>query len=157
MPEPTVLSAWGLPGLFLSTLLSGAVLPVPSDALLLALVALGQPAAPVVAVATAGSTLGASAVYWLGTRVDGGGGGRVGRFLRSRLGRDPAAADRARARLARHGAPALLLSWVPGLGDALVLAAGVVGVRTGPFLLYVVAGKGVRYAILVAITLGWIS
>src|SRR4051794_5070429 len=99
LPDLHVLSLWGLPGLFVLTVLSGAAVPLPSDALLLALVALGQPAGRVIGVAAAGSTAGAWLLYGLGTQVEAGGGGRPGRWIRERLGRNPERAARARERL----------------------------------------------------------
>ena len=39
----------------------------------------------------------------------------------------------------------LLLAWLPIVGDVFVLAAGLVGVRLGPFLTFVSLGKGLRY------------
>lgn len=48
--------------------------------------------------------------------------------------------------LDRYGRPALLLSWVPIVGDAIVAAAGVVKVPFAPFSLWVIIGKAARYA-----------
>jgi membrane protein YqaA with SNARE-associated domain len=47
--------------------------------------------------------------------------------------------------LATWGAPVLALAWVPVVGDVFVLAAGLVGVRWGPFIAFVTLGKGARY------------
>ncbi len=47
--------------------------------------------------------------------------------------------------VARYGAPALLLSWVPLIGDAIVAAAGLARMRWWPFAGWTVVGKAARY------------
>ena len=93
------------------------------------------------AIATAGNTLGGIA-NWI-----------LGRFLlhwqdrkwfpvsRRRL-------DQASALFARFGYPLLLLSWLPIIGDPITLAAGVLRARFWPFAILVLAGKTARYAAL---------
>lgn len=124
-------------GLFAWSFLAATVLPLSSEVALVTLVrAEGRVALPVL-VATAGNYLGAYTTYWLGRRAaaalagrreEGGGDGRAARLL------------------ARYGQPALLLSWVPVLGDALVVAAGALRVPFAGFSFWVVLGKGLRYA-----------
>ncbi|HVR42830.1 MAG TPA: hypothetical protein VMS56_05230 [Thermoanaerobaculia bacterium] len=58
--------------------------------------------------------------------------------------------ERARVMLQRWGAPALLLSWVPFVGDAIVALAGASRAPFGWFTLWVTAGKLGRYALI-----GW--
>jgi membrane protein YqaA with SNARE-associated domain len=148
VPDPSALALWGLPGLFLAALLAGSIVPAPSEAVLAAVVHGGVPWPLAVAVATAGNLLGAATLYALGRWVaagGAGGAGRVGRWVARR--REAAAAHHARAerQLRRWGAPVLLLSWLPSVGDAFVLAAGLVGVRPAPFVLFTALGKGLRY------------
>ena len=59
--------------------------------------------------------------------------------------------ERAGAIVRRYGAPALLLSWIPLLGDAIVAAAGVARVPFVPFSIWTATGKGARYAALALI------
>jgi membrane protein YqaA with SNARE-associated domain len=59
---------------------------------------------------------------------------------------------RAVSLLERFGQPALLLSWVPVIGDAIVALAGAVGIHFVPFSLWVFAGKLARYA-----AVGWLA
>ena len=47
--------------------------------------------------------------------------------------------------MASRGAPILLLSWVPILGDALVAAAGAAGTPFVSFSIWAIAGKFLRY------------
>lgn len=56
--------------------------------------------------------------------------------------------------LTMSAVPALLLSWVPLLGDAIVAAAGVARIRFVPISLWTIAGKAARYAVL-ALVVNW--
>ena len=123
-------------GLFAWSFLAATVLPLGSEAPLAALVRTqGAMVAPVL-VATAGNYLGACTTYWLGLRAARAVGGR-----RKETDDD----SRAARLLARYGQPALLLSWVPVLGDAIVAAAGAVGMPFYGFSAWVLLGKGLRY------------
>ncbi len=57
----------------------------------------------------------------------------------------------AMARIARHGSPLLLFSWLPVIGDPLCLAAGWSGVNLLPAALFIGCGKGMRYAALLGL------
>ena len=50
---------------------------------------------------------------------------------------------------------ALLLSWLPIVGDPLTLVAGVMRERLWVFLLIVGLAKTARYSVLAVLTLGW--
>jgi membrane protein YqaA with SNARE-associated domain len=145
MPDASTLAQWGLPGLFLVALVAGSILAAPSEAVLALLVYGGVPPVPAVVVATGGNVLGALTIYLLGRWVVGGGGGAVGRWVRRRMDQEGPRLERAKARLATWGSPVLVFSWVPVVGDVFVLAAGLVGVRWGPFVTFVTLGKGFRY------------
>jgi membrane protein YqaA with SNARE-associated domain len=145
--DPLVPAAWGLPGLFLAAFLSGSVVPLPSEAVLLALQSGGLRPVPLVVVATLGNLLGASTLYWLGAAVSRGAGGALGRKLLERIDRDRAGFERAQQRLRRWGAPLLLLTWLPIVGDLFVIGAGFVGVRPVPFLAFTAVGKAARFAL----------
>lgn len=119
------------------------MLPFPSEAALVALLRLGLPLPAVLATATAGNVLGAATLFWLGRLASRGAGGRLALSLTRQ---DPARLDQARSRLARWGAPLLLLTWLPIVGDVIVIAAGFAGTRTLPFLLFTTAGKLARFA-----------
>jgi len=145
MPDPSLLATWGLPGLFLVAMLAGSVVPVPSEALLAALVYGGTPPVVAVAVATVGNVLGAMSLYLLGLWVAQGGGGAVGRWYARRREKEGPRLQRIEAWMRRWGAPVLVLSWLPVVGDAFVLAGGMLGVRPLPFVFFVALGKGLRY------------
>jgi membrane protein YqaA with SNARE-associated domain len=84
-------------------------------------------------VATAGNLLGACTTYWLGR-----GAGILAAPPSARV-------QRAAALLARYGPPAMLLSWVPLIGDVLVALAGVAAMPFWWFAAWTAAGKLARY------------
>ncbi|NVJ22144.1 MULTISPECIES: YqaA family protein [Myxococcus] len=146
MPDAAMLSTWGLPGLFLVAMLAGSVVPVPSEALLAALIYGGTPPMLATGVATVGNVLGALSLYVLGLWVARGGGGPLGRWYARRREKEGPRLQKVEARLRTWGAPALVMSWLPIIGDAFVIAGGVVGVKPLPFIVFVTLGKGLRYA-----------
>lgn len=153
MPDPDALAQLGLLGLFLAALLAGSVLPFPSEGVLAALIAAGQPPSAAVGVATLGNVLGAVTVYLIGWAIAR--GGRLGERLTSRY--DEATLARARAHAERWGGLALLLAWVPIVGDALVLGAGLIRVRWWWALICVSLGKLGRYVVVAWATLQALS
>jgi membrane protein YqaA with SNARE-associated domain len=137
----TVLAACWL--LFGSAFLSATLLPGSSEAVLLGLMAsgTGQPVLLVTA-ASLGNIAGA-VVNW-----------GMGRYFmlfkdRSWFPIKDATNARAQAWFARFGIWSLLLSWVPIVGDPLTMVAGILRVPIGQFLIFVAAGKVLRYALIV--------
>ena len=118
---------------------------MPSEALLVAVLSGGVSPVAAVTVATVGNVLGALSLYGMGRWGARSGEGRLQRWLARRAAREAPRLERARLRLGRWGAPMLLLAWLPFVGDAFVLAAGLVGVRVLPFLVFTTVGKGLRY------------
>lgn len=125
--------AGALAGLFASAFLSATLLPGNSEVVLAALVA-SMPGLvwPAVAVATAGNTAGGMTSW------------AIGRLLPAEGGRK--LAPRAVALARRYGVAALLLSWVPLIGDALCAAAGALRLNAFACLAWMALGKGLRYA-----------
>jgi membrane protein YqaA with SNARE-associated domain len=124
--------------LFGWSFLAATILPLGSEPALVVLVRGGHPVPWLLAIATAGNYLGACTTYGL-ARV----------AVRTIETDEVMAPRRARALrlIARYGAPAMLLSWVPLLGDVLVAAAGAVRMPFGAFSVWTLVGKAVRYAI----------
>ena len=122
--------------LFAWAFAAATILPVSSEvALIFEVVRRGDWHVPVL-VATVGNVLGAATTYALA------------RFAMTRAPAPSPRAARASALLARYGAPALLLSWVPLIGDLIVALAGLARMPLVPFLLWTTAGKAARYAAL---------
>lgn len=122
--------------LFGWSFLAATIVPLGSEPALVLLVLRAYPFWPLVLVATAGNYLGACTTYWLAKRAAG--------YLKPESARAPSV-RRAASLMARRGAPVLILSWVPILGDALVAAAGAARTPFLAFSLWVVLGKFLRY------------
>ena len=137
----------GYLGLFLSAFVAATLVPLSSEAVLAALsAARGFDALALLAVATAGNTLGAIVNWGLGRFCLRWEGHRRFPFTRDQL-------TRAGARFSRYGQWSLLFAWLPVIGDPLTFAAGVLGVRILPFTLLVAIGKAARYAAVLAVAM----
>lgn len=147
-------------GLFVWSFLAATLLPIGSELALIALVRTeGQTLAPVF-VATAGNYLGACTTYWIGRRaaqVLAEKRRRTQQESRNDIKRNDVKQNdtkrdetkresQAAHLLRRYGQPALLLSWIPFIGDAIVALAGAARMPFVPFTFWVVAGKAARYA-----------
>ncbi len=137
MTDPGALSL-----LFLSALAAATVLPMQSEAVLVALLIAGQQHPwLLVGVATVGNVLGSILNWWLGRTFE--------RYRDRRW--FPASGqslDRAAAWYRRHGRWSLLLSWVPVIGDPLTVVAGVLREPLASFVLLVTVAKAGRYLVL---------
>ena len=122
--------------LFVWSFLAASLIPLASEPALLALVLRTGATLLPVAVASLGNYLGAVTTYLLA--------GALARRVAERW-RKPVGV-RATELMRRYGPPALLLSWVPAVGDGIVAAAGVARVPFWPFSLWVLLGKVSRYA-----------
>jgi len=130
--------ALGLGGLFVSAFVSATVLPGNSEIVLGALLASAPELKwPALGVATLGNTLGGLTSY------------AIGRFLPK-----PHAESRALGLARQWGVPALLLSWVPVIGDALCVASGWLRQNLAYAALAIAVGKFARYWVL-AEGVGW--
>lgn len=127
--------------LFAWSFLAATILPLGSEPALAAIVVRRDAVALPVAIATLGNYLGACTTYALAMSAS--------KAVKSE--RALRRMERASVLIRKYGAPALLLSWVPLLGDAIVAAAGAAGTRFLPFSLWILAGKAARYAVLAMI------
>jgi membrane protein YqaA with SNARE-associated domain len=119
-----------LAALFLAAFVSATVLPANSEIVLVAVLkAHPDRVFAAITLATLGNTLGGLTTYG------------VGRLLPQRK----LPGERAMALLRRHGAWALLLSWVPIVGDALCAGAGWLRIPLARSIVAIAAGKLARY------------
>lgn len=134
--------------LFASAFLAATIFPAQSEAVLVGMIAAGEHSPwLLVAVATAGNTLGAATNWLLGIFVH--------RFRDRRW--FPASEEsllRAEAWYRRWGRWSLLLSWVPVVGDPITVVAGVLKEPFFSFILLTLTGKLARYAALAGISIG---
>lgn len=120
-----------LAGLFAASFFSATLLPGHSEAALFAFLRFyPEQLWAALLIVTIGNTLGGMTSYLIG-----------------RLVPERKTPSRTLAWLHRHGSPALLLAWLPVVGDALPLAAG--WLRLNPWLvaLFMAAGKFFRYGL----------
>lgn len=126
--------------LLASSFLAATVLPFASEIPLAVVVRRhGDILLPVV-VATIGNFLGACTTYG------------IARAAAATLAPSAEHKPRAFALFERYGAPALVISWVPIIGDAIVALAGASRVPFFAFSIWTLIGKAARYA-----AVGWIA
>lgn len=160
----TLLAAFALPkvglsAIFVISLVSATILPLGSEPAVFAYVKLAPDMFwPAVLVGTAGNTLGGIISYFTGVGAE-----RGYERLRKRHGQ--AAADARRKKQAgrwhqhvsywvkRLGAPVLLLSWLPVVGDPLCVVAGWFRLPFWQSVMYMAIGKFLRYTIMTAVLL----
>ena len=134
----------GLWGLFLSSLLAATLLPGGSEAVLLYADHKSLASPPVLLlIATLGNTLGGLSSWGIGWWIRQRWPGRALEKARHRKALD---------RVQQYGAPLLLLSWVPLVGDPLCVAAGWARINLLTSLLFIALGKGARYALVLMLT-----
>ncbi len=139
---------WPYLAVFSSGFIAATLFPASSEAVLVGLLANGQGSAPgLVAAATLGNTLGA-VVNWACGR------GLAHYRDRSWFPAKGAQLMRAERWFKRFGLPSLLFTWLPLVGDALTVIAGLLHVPLRWFVPLVALGKGVRYVVVAAATLG---
>ncbi len=132
----------GLASVFVVSFVSATLLPMGSEPAVFGFVKLNPDAFWIaVAVATLGNTLGGMVDYALGR------------------GAKYAVAEHTETRyfgwLKRFGAPALLLSWLPAVGDPLCALAGWLKLPFWPSVFYMAIGKFLRYVTMTA-ALMWV-
>jgi len=131
----------GLWSAFIVSAVSATLVPMGSEPAVFA-VAKANAALfwPVLLVATAGNTLGGAIDYWMG------------------MGADQVFGQERRTRwfgwLQRYGARAMLLSWLPGIGDPICVLGGWLRLPFWPCVAYMAAGKFLRYLAMTWLLLG---
>ena len=117
-----------LSALFASSFLAATLLPGGSEAVLFGVLKLHPDQLwAALAVATLGNTLGGMSSYLIGRLIP---------TTKPLKGLDM---------VKRWGSPALLLSWVPLLGDPMCVAAGWLRLNAGWWALFIATGKFLRY------------
>ena len=126
--------------LFSSSFMSATLLPGASEVNIIYLAQQSHfPSGTLVAVATAGNTLGGLTNYFMGILAAR--GLKIRYFERENL---KAPLDKIR----KYGALSLLFTWLPVVGDPLCLAAGYLKVNGWLCLLFMALGKMARYVVL---------
>lgn len=122
----------GLLAVFVASFLAATVVPFSSEAVLFGYLQLHPGnSALAVALATVGNTAGGMTTYLLGRLIP----------AASLLSLDRRAVNW----VSRHGSPALMLAWLPFVGDALCAAAGWLRIHWLPALIFMAIGRLGRY------------
>lgn len=144
-----LLTDWGYVGMFLSAFLAGTILPFSSEAVLLACIGLGlDPVASTLAT-TAGNALGGLTCYWIG---------HLGKmeWIEKYFKVDQKQMDKATRFIHGRGSWMALFSFLPVIGDAILIVLGLMRANIWIVAVSMTAGKLLRYALLVAAALGFI-
>ena len=133
-------SELGYLGLFLASFLAATIQPLSSEVVLTALLVNKFNPTFVVAIATLGNVLGAltnfAIGYW-GSQA----------FVQRVLKIPDDEFVKAEARFKKYGVMSLFFAWLPVVGDALTVVAGVLRINIWLFLLLVSLGKFIRYLV----------
>ncbi|TFH85311.1 DedA family protein [Billgrantia azerbaijanica] len=136
--------------LFVVALVSATLLPGGSEVWLARLWCLGEPAAMLWAVASAGNTLGGLINVALG---------RYARRFQERRWFPASREGLARAErwYRRFGEWSLLAAWAPVVGDPLTVLAGVLRLPWWRACLLIAVAKGARYAVVLYLAQRWLA
>lgn len=166
----------GLPAVFLISLISATLLPLGSEPAVFAYVQLAPHMFwPAIVVATIGNTAGGAITYAMGAGAESAyqawrdrrhptGTPQAGTSLETAGNPGKRKASVAGGRwhdltagwFRRFGPPALLLSWLPAVGDPLCAVAGWLKLPFWPCILYMAIGKCLRYiAMTMALMHAW--
>jgi membrane protein YqaA with SNARE-associated domain len=143
--QALALPQYSLSTVFVVSFISATLLPLGSEPVVYGLVKLNPDLLwQVIAVATAGNTLGGAVDWWMGF-----GASKVAdRYQASSMHL------RALRWLERLGPKACLLAWLPLVGDPLCAVAGWLRMPFWPCVFYMAIGKFLRYVALTAALVG---
>jgi membrane protein YqaA with SNARE-associated domain len=135
------LQQYGLWGLFIAGFLSGSVLPFNSEAVMSVLMLAGVNSLSCIVVATVGNTLGGISIFYLGYL------GKmewIEKYGKVKMEKIHAILPK----LQKYGPISALLSFVPVIGDVLILGLGFFRISPKLTMLFMLIGKLARYWLL---------
>lgn len=127
--------------LFVVAFLSATLLPLGSEALLLYDISQNNSLWLLWGFASIGNTLGSMVNYWLGLKGE--------TYLEEKGYLSSIKMEKTRGFFSKFGGFALLLSWIPIIGDPLTFVAGVLHYNFKYFVLIVYVAKASRYAVVI--------
>lgn len=131
----------GFTGLFLLTFLSATILPILSEAFLIGMLAKGFDPITCLMVSTVGNSLGGITNYGIGKL------GNQKWLLK--LGVNESKLEKYNTTISKYGSWLALLSWIPIIGDPLVIGLGYFRVSFSKVLILLILGKFARYFLIV--------
>ena len=135
---------YGLLGLFLAGFLSGSVFPFNSESVLSLLIYSGFNVGSSLAAATAGNTLGGISIYYLGYL------GKM-EWIEKYAKVKPEKIHAILPKLKRYGSLAASLSFVPIIGDVVILGLGFFRISPILTILFMMIGKIARYLVVIGL------
>ena len=137
---------YGIIGLFLNSLLSSTALPLPTEILTSALLIGGENIVLVGIVLVVGSTIGGLLNYFIGF----GGNKLFNKFKKTKNEKHDEHKKKHNKLLDKFGWGAIFFaSWIPVIGDLILISAGVKRMKFSKFSIFMVAGKIVKTVVVV--------
>ncbi len=136
-----ILTDYGYISLFVTSFLASTILPLGSEGLVVLLILEKFNIYTVVLIASIANFLGACTSYYIGLT------GRdifIGKYMH--ISEDQL--QRTEGIFSKYGALSLLFTWLPGIGDGIALAGGILRYRFIHFAVLVFAGKFFRYMVI---------
>lgn len=137
-----LLMNYGYISLFLSSFLGSTILPLGSEGLVLLMIIKKFNLLAIAIVASLGNIAGGITCYWMGYK---GRSDRVLKFFRISNERF----EKYEKLFAKYGVIVLLFSWLPIMGDIIIISSGILKYKFLYFITYVFIGKFGRYLILI--------
>ena len=141
---------WGLPGLFLSALLAGSIIPFSSELVLIALVEVGLDPVSCVLAAALGNTVGGMTCYYMGHlgKTD-----WIEKYFKVKKEK----VDRMETFLRGKGALMAFFAFLPFVGEVIAIALGFMRSNVWLTTLSMFAGKLIRYIVMLLALKGIIN
>lgn len=132
---------WGLPGLFISAMLAGSIVPFSSEIVVVTLVKLGLPPVACLLSATLGNTVGGMTCYYMG---------RLGKvsWIEKYFKVKKEKVDRMVLFLQGKGALMAFFTFLPAIGEVIAIALGFMRSNTWLTVASMFIGKLIRYILL---------
>jgi len=136
-----VFQDYGIIGLFLNSLFSATAIPLPTEILTSALLIGGENVFLVGIALVVGSTIGGLLNYFIGF----GGNKLVNKFRKRKNGNDVVHEKKGNKLLDKFGWGAVFFaSWIPVIGDFILISAGAKKMKFAKFVAFMVSGKIVK-------------
>jgi len=136
-----VFQDYGIIGLFLNSLLSATAIPLPTEILTSALLIGGENVFLVGLVLIIGSTIGGLLNYFIGF----GGNKLISKLRKKKNGNDVGGEKKGNKLLEKFGWGAIFFaSWIPVIGDFILISAGAKKMKFTKFIAFMVSGKIVK-------------
>lgn len=132
---------WGIPGLFLSALLAGSIIPFSSELVLVALVKVGLNPTACILAAALGNTLGGMTCYYMG---------RLGKidWIEKYFKVKKEKVDKMVLSLQGKGALMAFFAFLPFVGEVIAIALGFMRSNVWYTTIAMFAGKLIRYILM---------